>query len=123
MLMPPPLPVFLAPGPVARKRPRETAVPEVPPSLPPRTLGPVAHKRPKETAVPEVPPSLPPRTLGPVAHKRPRETAVPEVPPSLPPSAPASQDCPQEVKKTKVVENPSCLVPYGGDSSDEEEDS
>ncbi|XP_031668713.1 KH homology domain-containing protein 4 [Oncorhynchus kisutch] len=123
MLMPPPLPVFLAPGPVARKRPRETAVPEVPPSLPPRTLGPVAHKRPRETAVPEVPPSLPPRTLGPVAHKRPKETAVPEVPPSLPPSAPASQDCPQEVKKTKVVEKPSCLVPYGGDSSDEGEDS
>ncbi|XP_042171354.1 KH homology domain-containing protein 4-like isoform X2 [Oncorhynchus tshawytscha] len=60
---------------------------------------------------------------GPVARKRPRETAVPEVSPSLPPSAPASQDCPQEVKKTKVVENPSCLVPYGGDSSDEGEDS
>ncbi|KAM9423862.1 KH homology domain-containing protein 4-like isoform 1-T1 [Salvelinus alpinus] len=124
MLMPPPLPVFLAPGPVARKRPRETAVPEVPRS----TLGPVSHKRPSETAVPVVPPS----TLGPVAHKRPSETAVPVVPPSTP----ASQDFPQEVKKMKVVENPSslvpyggrvvdtsCLVPYGGDSSDEGEDS
>ncbi|KAK6294095.1 hypothetical protein J4Q44_G00349250 [Coregonus suidteri] len=88
MLMPPPLPVFLAPGPVARKRPRETA--------------------------------------------------VPVVPPSLPTSTPASQDSPQEVivKKIKVVEKPSglvpygggvmdtsCLVPYGGDSSDEGEDS
>eukprot|EP00063_Salmo_salar_P066556 XP_014041391.1 PREDICTED: swi5-dependent recombination DNA repair protein 1 homolog [Salmo salar] len=106
VLMPPPLPVSLAPGPVAQKRHRETAVPVVPPSLPPSTLSPVAHKIPRE------------------------------VPPSLPPSTPASQDFPQEVKKMKVVENPSglvpyggrvldtsCLVPYGGDSSDEGEDS
>ncbi|KAL1007620.1 hypothetical protein UPYG_G00089160 [Umbra pygmaea] len=103
MLMPPPPPVFVAPGPVARKRARETAVPA------------------RETAVPA------------------RETAVPARETAVPASAPAPQADPEPdvtVKKTKVVENPysglvpygrgsldsSCLVPYEGDSSDEEEE-
>ncbi|KAJ7994585.1 hypothetical protein DPEC_G00251000 [Dallia pectoralis] len=88
VLMPPPPPVFVAPGPVARKRPRETSIPVVPPSQPP----------------------------------------------CIPTSHGSLEDPPG--KMTKVVENPSsglvpygrgtvdssCLVPYGGDSSDEEEE-
>ncbi|XP_029934023.1 KH homology domain-containing protein 4-like [Myripristis murdjan] len=69
---------------------------------------------------PPPPPFLAP---SPVARKRPRET-VTEAPGSLPSSAVPRGVQEEEVcqKKSKVVEDASGLVPYGGDSSDEEEE-
>ncbi|XP_059928260.1 KH homology domain-containing protein 4-like isoform X1 [Gadus macrocephalus] len=54
----------------------------------------------------------------PIARKRPREVPARPAPPSAPPVGVAEQ-C---VKKCRVVEDSSGLVPYGGDSSDEEEE-
>ncbi|KAM3877409.1 KH homology domain-containing protein 4-like [Diretmus argenteus] len=69
------------------------------------------------------PPPLP--IVAPAARKRPRETAI-ECPTSLPslPSNAAPPGIQETVceKKCKVVEDTSGLVPYGGDSSDEEEE-
>lgn len=58
----------------------------------------------------------------PVARKRPRDMET-EDPVSVPGSA-ASMGVEEEVceKKSKVDEDASGLVPYGGDSSDEEEE-
>ncbi|XP_054900984.1 KH homology domain-containing protein 4-like [Poeciliopsis prolifica] len=59
----------------------------------------------------------------PVTRKRLRD-AAPEAPASPPPAAPASAGVEEEVsvKKTKVSVDTSGLVPYGGDSSDEEDE-
>ncbi|XP_035538180.1 KH homology domain-containing protein 4-like [Morone saxatilis] len=70
-----------------------------------------------------MPPPPPPFVLpAPVARKRTRD-AVTEDPVSLPVSS-ASMGVKEEVceKKSKVDEDASGLVPYGGDSSDEEEE-
>ncbi|XP_019121086.2 KH homology domain-containing protein 4 [Larimichthys crocea] len=70
-----------------------------------------------------MPPPPPPFVApAPVARKRPRDV-VTEEPTSLPISA-ASTGVQEEVceKKSKVDEDSSGLVPYGGDSSDEEEE-
>ncbi|XP_067105009.1 KH homology domain-containing protein 4-like [Osmerus mordax] len=64
------------------------------------------------------PPPMPPVFAAPPARKRARE------PVSLPPSPPSTLEAPEEesVKKPRVVPDASGLVPYGGDSSDEEEE-
>ncbi|XP_038130651.1 KH homology domain-containing protein 4-like [Cyprinodon tularosa] len=71
-----------------------------------------------------MPPPPPPFVVTPpVARKRPREPE-PEDPSSPPPSSSASTGVQEEVsvKKTKVNADTSGLVPYGGDSSDEEDE-
>ncbi|KAM4630628.1 KH homology domain-containing protein 4-like isoform 2-T2 [Polymixia lowei] len=70
-----------------------------------------------------MPPPPPPIVASaPVVRKRPRET-VTDPPASLPGDT-APTGVPEAVcqKKSKVVEDTSGLVPYGGDSSDEEEE-
>ncbi|XP_071757577.1 KH homology domain-containing protein 4-like [Centroberyx gerrardi] len=68
------------------------------------------------------PPPRPVVAPAPAARKRPRETTT-EHPASLPSNS-APMGVQEEVceKKSKVVEDASGLVPYGGDSSDEEEE-
>ncbi|XP_010896317.3 KH homology domain-containing protein 4 isoform X2 [Esox lucius] len=121
-------------GPLPDRSSPEPSVRATAPALPPQT-GP-SLEEPERVLMPPPPPVF--VVPGPVARKRPRETAVPLVLPTQPPSIPASHGRPEEVpvKKTKAVEKPSsdlvpygrgvmdssCLVPYGGDSSDEEEE-
>ncbi|XP_028258082.1 KH homology domain-containing protein 4-like [Parambassis ranga] len=90
--------------------------------------GPVCQEsaRPASTVQVErilMPPPPPPVVApAPVARKRPRDAATDD-PPSLP-STVASLGVQEEVceKKSKVDADASGLVPYGGDSSDEEEE-
>ncbi|XP_027869771.1 KH homology domain-containing protein 4-like isoform X2 [Xiphophorus couchianus] len=73
--------------------------------------------------MPPPPPPSPFVAPPPVTRKRPRD-ATPEAPASPPLSAPTSAGVDEEVsvKKTKVSVDTSGLVPYGGDSSDEEDE-
>lgn len=71
------------------------------------------------------PPPLPVVPAAPVSLKRPREPMLaPVIQLSLPTTNPAPMGVCEEVceKKAKVVNDTSGLVPYGGDSSDEEEE-
>ncbi|XP_074522869.1 KH homology domain-containing protein 4-like [Halichoeres trimaculatus] len=79
-----------------------------------------------ETKVPErvlMPPPPPPFVVpAPAARKRPRDAVIED--PASPPISTASMGVHEEVheKKSKVDTDASGLVPYGGDSSDEEEE-
>lgn len=70
-----------------------------------------------------MPPPPPPFVApAPVARKRPRDAGTED--PVCPPISAASMGVQEEVceKRSKVDEDTSGLVPYGGDSSDEEEE-